>query len=329
MRKILISLGMIVFVGAVVAGATGAFFSDTETSTGNTFAAGAIDLGIDNESYYNGALNQGTSWSLNFDLDKGCRNPAFPGTNPDTQQPEPEFIPCLFFNFDDVKPGDYGEDTISIHVNDNESWLCADVSLDSDDDVTCTEPENDSDAENGACQDSDTNPTDGVGDNGNNADGDLADSLNFLWWADDGDNVLEDHEQTLPAGPIGALSVGATTTVTLADSLYNIWTGQSGPFPAGDTRYIGKAWCFGPIQASPLSQSSLPQGRPTTTPAQDGSGNRVSGEPADGGYLCDGESVGNEAQTDKAKISIAFRAIQSRNNGLFQCKPELFPLDVD
>src|SRR3989344_653458 len=120
MRKILISLGMIVFVGGLVAGATGAFFSDTETSTGNTFAAGAIDLGIDNESYYNGVLNDETTWGLDFDIDNEK----------------------LLFNFTDLKPGDYGEDTISLHVTNNESWLCADVSLDSNDDATCTEPEN-------------------------------------------------------------------------------------------------------------------------------------------------------------------------------------------
>mgnify|MGYP001578414017 FL=1 len=56
-KRILLSLGMIVFVAAAALGATGAFFSDTETSTGNTFTAGAIDLGIDNESYYNGMFN--------------------------------------------------------------------------------------------------------------------------------------------------------------------------------------------------------------------------------------------------------------------------------
>ena len=39
MKKILISLAVVGAVGAVVAGATGAFFSDTETSTGNTFTA--------------------------------------------------------------------------------------------------------------------------------------------------------------------------------------------------------------------------------------------------------------------------------------------------
>ena len=39
---------------ALVASGTVAFFSDTESSTGNVFAAGSLDLLIDNESYYNG-----------------------------------------------------------------------------------------------------------------------------------------------------------------------------------------------------------------------------------------------------------------------------------
>ena len=105
MKKILMSLGVIVAVGAIVAGATGAFFSDSETSVGNTFTAGDIDLQIDNESYaidYNipgydnpvGALvaSTHTSWELtDLTIEK-------------------------FFDFVDLKPGDMGEDTISIHV---------------------------------------------------------------------------------------------------------------------------------------------------------------------------------------------------------------------
>ena len=289
MRKILISLGMIVFVGGLVAGATGAFFSDTETSTGNTFAAGAIDLGIDNESYYNGVLNNETTWGLDFDIDNEK----------------------LLFNFTDLKPGDYGEDTISLHVTNNESWLCADVSLDSNDDATCTEPEND--IEGSACDpqtEPDQDPT----------DGDLAQNLYFLWWADDGDNVLEEGERVLPGGPIGALSVGATTTVALADSDENIWGGTD-PILTDDPSeilYVGKAWCFGSIAPQPLAQSSLGV-RPTTTPAGNGDGNQTAGQPTDGGYTCDGVSIGNEAQTDVAKMSVAFRAVQARNNGDFQC----------
>src|SRR5687767_4298663 len=101
-KKILTSLGLIVFAAAVVASSTGAFFSDTETSVGNTFAAGDIDLQIDNESYAIDytipgfvnptgalALSSTTSWELtDLTVEK-------------------------FFNFTDLKPGDYGEDTIS------------------------------------------------------------------------------------------------------------------------------------------------------------------------------------------------------------------------
>lgn len=44
MRKILISLAVIGVVGAIAIGGTIAYFSDTETSTGNTFTAGKLDL---------------------------------------------------------------------------------------------------------------------------------------------------------------------------------------------------------------------------------------------------------------------------------------------
>jgi len=46
MSKIALSLIMIAAVGAIVIGATGAYFSDTEASVGNTFTAGTLDLNI-------------------------------------------------------------------------------------------------------------------------------------------------------------------------------------------------------------------------------------------------------------------------------------------
>jgi predicted ribosomally synthesized peptide with SipW-like signal peptide len=312
MNRILLSVGTLVFVGALALGATGAFFSDSETSSGNTLAAGAIDLGIDNESYYNGVFNEGTSWKLSFDLDK-CRE------NPDQQDDDPndDFLPCYFFDFDDLKPGDYGEDTISIHVNNNESWLCADVTLTKNDDNTCTEPENDADAEDGACQEP----------NDDDADGDLAQELNFLWWADDGDNVLEEGERLLPGGPLGAIEVGSTATVPLADSTFNIWTGgQNDPVPAmeeDDILYIGKAWCFGPISPAPDDQDGVGDAK---SPAGDNNENNEAGEPEDGGYTCDGSEVGNEAQTDVAMLDVTFRAVQARNNDDFVCRiPDFLP----
>ena len=63
MKKIITSLGMIVFVGAVVAGGTGAFFSDTETSTANIFTAGALDLKVDSVAHINGLVCFDGAWT--------------------------------------------------------------------------------------------------------------------------------------------------------------------------------------------------------------------------------------------------------------------------
>jgi len=56
MNKILISAGTIVVVAALAIGGTIAFYNDTETSTGNIFTAGSIDLKVDHLAQtYNGA----------------------------------------------------------------------------------------------------------------------------------------------------------------------------------------------------------------------------------------------------------------------------------
>ncbi|MFZ2521882.1 MAG: SipW-dependent-type signal peptide-containing protein [Minisyncoccia bacterium] len=266
-RKILMSLGAIVFVVALSITATGAFFSDSETSTGNTLTAGSIDLKIDNTSYVTSTstgqliASPWTTWTIrDLTVEK-------------------------FFDFIDLKPGDMGEDTISLHVDNNDSYLCADITLTSNNENTLVEPE---------MEDGDVSST----------TGELAQQVNFLWWPDDGDNVLEVGETVLPGGPLGAAGVGATTTVTLADSVFNIWTGVGGPVPGASTRYIGKAWCFGAITPAPLAQDNA------TT-----SGPLVRGP----GLTCDGSQADNTAQTDSLTADIAFRAVQSRNNGDFQC----------
>ena len=64
MNKIFASLIIIGVVGAAVTGATVSYFTDTETSSGNTFTAGKIDLKIDNQSYYNGTYSPEMSWNF-------------------------------------------------------------------------------------------------------------------------------------------------------------------------------------------------------------------------------------------------------------------------
>ena len=301
MKKILLSLSMIAVVAIIAVGATGAFFSDTETSTGNTFAAGAIDLGVDNHSYYNGVLNDGTTWRVDYDID------PLLGDNPDTTNVvETDYVieaGRQFFNFDDLKPGDWGEDTISLHVKNNDSYLCADVTLTSDEDNDQTEPEIDD--------------GDLIANNGpQNDDGELADSINFYWWADDGDNVYETCQDTagglngckdetlLPAGSLGNLDVGDTATVALADSDENIWGDPNFALPGDSVRFVAKAWCFGDNEMEPY--------------AQDG-GNQQSG-PDDRPIKCDGAGENNMTQTDSLTADISFRAVQSRNNADFQCQ---------
>ena len=281
MPRIILSLSLITLVvGALAFGATSAFFTDTETSVGNVFTAGAIDLKVDNESYYNGVLNASTTWkATDLTVEK-------------------------FFNFGDLKPDDYGEDTISLHVDTNDAFMCANVKLTSNNDNTQTEPE--------ALVDANGTTT-----------GELAALVNFLWWADDGDNVLESNENVISQGPIGALGVNGSTTIPLADSTHNIWnaTGSStgsGPVPGNKTHYIGKAWCFGTIGTQKIAQDGTSTVR---TPAGNNNANGVSGEPEDGGITCNGNALGNASQTDSLTADVTFTTVQARHNENFMCVP--------
>ena len=60
MKKILVSVMIIALVCALIGGGLYAVFSDTETSTGNTFTAGTLDLVVDDE-------NPWTSTAVTFD----------------------------------------------------------------------------------------------------------------------------------------------------------------------------------------------------------------------------------------------------------------------
>ncbi len=274
MNRIVVSLLSIVVAAVIVVGSTGAFFGDAERSLGNTFAAGVIDLKVDNESYYNRVLSTSTSWALS-DLTDGL----------------------LFFNFTDLKPGDVGEDTISLHVGSNPAWACMDMTLTSNDDRSSNEPEL------------------GTGDTPEDVndtwDGELADALHFVWWADDGDNVLENGEPLLSDG-VQTLTDLATTSgpfsVALADSVNNVWSGQpNDPLDPAVTHYIGKAWCFGTLTLDPQTQDGLG----TTSPRTPANSN--------GGVQCDGTQLGNQYQTDGVTLDVAFRALQARDTPDFSC----------
>lgn len=192
MKKILLSLSAIALVAAVAIGATVAFFSDTEVSSGNTFTAGAIDLKVDSQCTYNGETSEecGT-W--------GQENGGEDLTN---QQ---------FFNFSDIKPGDEGENTISLHVINNDAWLCAEVSGLTSEENGINEPE-------ALADDSED-------------EGELDNTMVWKIWRDDGDNILEDGEDILAQGnPVnGVLAIYDSTTDT-------------GALEGDTTAYLGVSW---------------------------------------------------------------------------------------
>ncbi len=260
--RILLSFITLLFAASVIIGGTLAFFSDTETSTDNTLAAGAIDLKIDNTSFYNHASSSATTWSLR-DLTPND----------------------LVFNFTDIKPGDEGEDTISIQVDDNDAWACMDMTLTKDDDIDCTEPELIDD------------PTCSENDDPN--DGELGGLLNFVFWTDDGDNVLETHESVIASGSASSV---LDNSIVLADAVTNNVGGNVGdPLTGKKTYYIGKAWCFGALTQNPVA------------------GNLGISPIVDSGVLCDGSLLNNASQTDSLMGDISFSAVQHRNNPRFTC----------
>lgn len=113
MKRVILSLAIIGIVSAIVVGVTTAYFSDTETSSGNTFTAGSIDLKID------------------------CR-----GT--DCDFPLKDLVGDPFFHSTDIKPGDSGEATVSFHVYDNNAWARMKITNLHNYEYGCTEPEEES-----------------------------------------------------------------------------------------------------------------------------------------------------------------------------------------
>jgi predicted ribosomally synthesized peptide with SipW-like signal peptide len=162
-----------------------------------------------------------------------------------------------FFNFDDVKPGDWGRNLISLHVDSNDAYACLIPHDLIDLDNTVVEPELD------------------LGDD--NSDGELDDELEFFMWEDNGDGAYQNVEPVL-VGP-GA-TIHEIQTEMIAMNLVG----------GGPTSYLGVAWCAG---------------------TQTVNGNNIE---------CDGAGMGDIAQTDSLLASISAYVEQTRNNPNFSCE---------
>jgi len=177
---------------------------------GVTFATYGIDLKIDSEATYNGVSVPSGTWEL--------KN-LVPGVD-------------KFWNFYDIKPGDYGENTISMHVKKADAWLCLDFS-------------------NLTSADNDQNEPESLEDSDGTLNGELADGMEFFGWLDDGDNKFEKEEKPL---------FGTTTqsaSIVLDDKTYVIGdAGNGNSCKVNQSRYVGIYWCAGNLSVN-LSTNTI------------------------------------------------------------------------
>lgn len=228
MKKILKSSALVIAVAALATGLTMSFFSDEEKSTGNTFAAGAIDLKIDSEAHYNGMVcsTEGV-WEVE---DENAVVVGYPVEGSRCaltwgQEDGKDIVGERFFNFADLKPGDMGENTISMHVLNNDAYMCAYIENMVDEENDVTEPEESLEDDNVA--------------------GELAQNLHFFAWADNGDNIYDPETES----PLFDNIEGPASDV-LDGRVYPMFTPDNGAFPGGETRFIGLAWCYGEFEVN-------------------------------------------------------------------------------
>ncbi len=201
----------VVLVGLLFSVVILAFGYRTE-ATGFTFASGDYWLKIDSHAVWNGVVQLGSTW-----------------TSPKKLNPTSD----KFFNLYDVKPGDTGEATISLHPN-KDSWICLDFEHLTQKENGRNEPEMQADNSGGATQ------------------GELADGTEFFAWYDDGaphpgDNIFQVGEKAIfgtTTGNQAATKVLNQKTYALADSI----AGQA--YPANQTKYIGITWCAGDLKVN-------------------------------------------------------------------------------
>ncbi len=175
-------------------------------TVGSTFATGSgtggLELQIDSRTYYNGVLQPKLSWGLK-------------NLKPWSDR---------FFKFEDVKPGDTGTTTISIHIKKNPAWVCLDFQNLKDKENGENEPESYEDGNDG---------------------GELSKELEFFAWRDDGDNIFEVGEKPL----FGTSSQSAKEV--LKGKSYAIADSTHGPAQASNqTKYVGINWCAGDLSVN-------------------------------------------------------------------------------
>jgi len=240
-RRVLAGLGAVGIASAGTGLGTSAFFSDEEEFADNTLQAGTLDLKLDYKATYLGGpgrldavrgmgypeaeelledeestgrylLAQAPSPADMQEWEDLVQGEQFDFCSPEADQYLANGDGIPMFTLSDVKPGDSGEVTVSIHICDNPGYLRMVGELTGNDENEQTEPEVDAEGED----------IDGIGE--------LADAIEVcVWYDEDCDNVYEptgtgqqqelevalvsDVSGSMGSTPLSALKTAATSFV--------------------------------------------------------------------------------------------------------------------
>lgn len=239
-RKMLAAVGAVGAAGAGAGLGTSALFNDTESFEGNQMVAGELDLLLDWQQTY---TRNGTAQWVNAhpDSDTDGEQSYDVGSNLDSLESDTvveysdrggnivNVLTCAdsdvlslgnafygdgqdtLVELDDVKPGDSGEITFSLHLCDNPGyiWLQA-ANVDEDDGIN-TEPEPGTDRATKAPVEEGTETDDG---------GQLAENIEVnLWYDNDCDNRYDNTER--PVDVMLAIDTSGSITGTERANLEN------------------------------------------------------------------------------------------------------------
>ena len=174
-----------------------------------------------------------------------------------------------FFKFDDVKPGDFGTDVISLHVYDNDAYACLLVGDKDDQENSLLAPE--------------IAATDAVGVGNPTGKGELSNFLNVFTWGDDGDVFMNQAKAHW------------VVTALIAHEHHEYGLIKSAALGCNyDKEYWSRVVC-----------------------------RNMTANPTTGVITCDGNGMGNIAQSDSFVASLTAYAEQVRNNPTFRCSTPL------
>jgi len=256
-RQILGGLGTISIASAGAGVGTTAYFSDQETFTNNQLTAGELDLKVDWQQTYNGDPVNAfpdddgdgvqdtieTRQTIANDASQPVDSPSVETAFREQFADVPDDRSGPLIELDDVKPGDEGEVTFSLHLFDNPGYIWIGSSNQSHAEGGFTEPELD-----------DIDEVDSGGTPSGSQEGDLIDRIEATLWYDDGDNQQQDGETTIVSGTLrtvlcrlgGGIALDADPATDTRDC-----------FPGGTTRHLGLRWSVPVDHANEIQSDSV------------------------------------------------------------------------